>query len=52
MARKLHPNAIAGLSADRTDLNPLKKYPELIISRQETIFQRRGFLISHFLFQQ
>ena len=52
MARKLHPNAIAGLSADRTDLKPLRKYPELIINRQETIFQRQDFLINHFLHQQ
>ena len=33
------------------DFKPRKKYFGLIINPQETIFQHRGFLIDHFLFQ-
>ena len=52
IAIKLQANEIAGLSIDRTELSPFRKYPELIISHQEIIYQHQDFLINHFLYQQ
>ena len=43
IARKRHPNAIAGLSTDRTEYKPFKKYPDFLINRRGIIFLRQDF---------
>ena len=52
IATKLQAKAIAGLSIDLTELNPLRKYPELTISHQETVCPHQDFLEVHSLFQR
>ena len=52
IAIKLAPNANAGLSIPLIDLNPSKKYFELIINHQGIIFQLQGYLIDHLLYRQ